>query len=90
MAFLVVLSRTPTGYDAIWIVILRLTKSANFLMWKTTTSIDGLIELYVKEIVQLHSVPASIVSNKNPRFTSRFWQSLRKAMGTSLGFSTDP
>jgi len=47
-----------------------------------------LSKLYINEIVTLHGVPASIVSNRDPLFTSRFWEVLQKAMGTRLTFST--
>ena len=44
--------------------------------------------MYVSEIVRLHGVPSSIVSNRDPRFTSRFWESLHKALGTKLRLSS--
>ena len=66
----------------------RLTKSSHFLPIKTTFSLDRLAQLYVMEIVRLHGVPVSIVSDRDPRFTSKFWNSLHKAMGTKLDFST--
>ena len=49
---------------------------------------DRLVELYVEEIVRLHSVPLSIVSNRDPRFTSRFWKELQSTLGIMLKFST--
>ena len=49
---------------------------------------DHLASLYIKKIVRMHGVPVSIVSNRDPRFTSRFWHSLQKALGTKLSFST--
>ena len=49
---------------------------------------DRLASLYIKEIVRMHGVPVSIVSDRDPRFTSRFWHSLQKALGTKLSFST--
>ena len=49
---------------------------------------DRLAELYVDEIVRLHGVPLSIVSDRDPRFTSRFWKKLQLALGTRLNFST--
>ncbi|KAL0456204.1 UNVERIFIED_CONTAM: Transposon Tf2-12 polyprotein [Sesamum latifolium] len=51
-------------------------------------SLDKLAELYVAEIVRLHGVPVSIVSDRDPRFTSSFWGSLQRALGTKLHFST--
>lgn len=82
-------SQTPqAGFDAIQVVIDRLTKLAHFLPYKTTTSMDALAELFVKEIVRLYGVPALIISNRDMRFTSYFWRSLQQAMGTAPSFST--
>jgi len=47
-----------------------------------------LAQLYIKEIVRLHGVPSSIVSDRDPRFTSRFWQTLQSAMGSKLTMSS--
>ena len=55
---------------------------------KTTYSLDQLAQLYINEIVRLHGVPVSIVSDRDPRFTSMFWKSLHGALGTKLKFST--
>ena len=88
MDFVVGLPRTPKGYNAIWVIVDRLTKSAHFLPVRTTYSMDRYAQLYVKEIVRLHGVPVSIVSDRDPRFTSKFWKSLHEAMGTKLNFST--
>ena len=69
-------------------IVDRLTKSAHFLSMKVNFSMDRLPSLYIKEIVRMHGVPVSIVSDRDPRFTSRFWHSLQKALGTKLSFST--
>jgi hypothetical protein len=66
----------------------RLTKSDHFLPIKVTYRLDKLAELYVLEIVKLRGVPISIVSDRDPWFTSRFWDRLQSAMGTKLNFST--
>ena len=70
MDFVVGLPRCQSGYDAIWVIVDRLMKSAHFLLMKNSDSIEKLVELYVKEIVLLHSMPVSIVSDRDPRFTS--------------------
>ncbi len=88
MDFVVGLPRTTKGHDAIWVVVDRLTKSAHFISIKTTFSLEQLAALYVQEIVRLHGVPKSIVSDRDARFTSKFWKSVQRAMGTSLNFST--
>jgi hypothetical protein len=88
MNFVVGLPKAPTGQDAIWVIVDRLIKSAHFLPIKITGSLEKLADLYVWEIVRLHGVPISIVSDCDPRFTSRFWEKLQSAMGTKLNFST--
>ncbi|KZV40786.1 DNA/RNA polymerase superfamily protein [Dorcoceras hygrometricum] len=88
MDFVTGLPRTVQGYNSIWVIIDRLTKSAHFLPVKMTYEVSRYAELYVKEIVRLHGVPISIVSDRDPKFTSAFWKSLHKAMGTKLTFST--
>jgi hypothetical protein len=88
MDFVVGLPRAPSGQDAIWVIVDRLTKSAHFVPFKITDSMQKLAELYIREIVRLHGVPVSIVSDRDPRFTSKFWKRLQEAMGTKLNFST--
>ena len=88
MDFVTGLPKTQKGNDAIWIIVDRLTKSAHFLPIRWGCSLDQLAQKYVHEIVRLHGVPISIVSDRDPRFTSRFWRSLQEAMGTRLNFST--
>ncbi|GKD16045.1 putative reverse transcriptase domain-containing protein [Tanacetum coccineum] len=88
MDFVSGLPRTPCGYDTIWVIIDRLTKSAHFLPIKKTDSIEKLTRLYLKEIVCRHDVPVSIILDRDSHFTSNFWRSLQKALGTNLDMST--
>nr|GFA99517.1 putative reverse transcriptase domain-containing protein [Tanacetum cinerariifolium] len=88
MDFVTGLLRTPSGYDSIWVIVDRLTKSAYFLPKKKTDSIEKLAELYLKEIMCKHGVPMSVISDRDSLFTSRFWVSLQKALGTQLDLST--
>ena len=88
MDFVIGLPRTLGGNNAIQVIVDRLTKSAHFLPMKFKFSMDHLASLYIKEIVRMHGVPVSIVSNRDPHFTSRFWHILQKALGTKLSFST--
>ncbi|KAA3466179.1 DNA/RNA polymerases superfamily protein [Gossypium australe] len=88
MDFVSRLPLTPRKKDAIWVVLDRLTKSAHFILVKPDYSLDRLAELYIFEIVMLHRVPLSIVSDRDPRFTSRFWKKLQEALSTKLHFST--
>ena len=88
MDFVVGLPRTQSGHDAIWVIVDRLTKSAHFLAVKNTYPLEKLAQIYVDEIVRLHDAPVSIVSDRDPRFTSKFWPKLQDALGTQLNFST--
>ena len=87
MDFFIRLPRSLRGNNSIWVIVDRLTKSAHFLPMKVNFSLERLAYLYVKELVRMHGVPISIVSDRGPRFTSRFWCSLQKALGTKLTFS---
>ena len=69
-------------------IVDKLTKSTHFIPVRMNYSMDRLAELYVEDIVRLHGVPLSIVSDRDPRFTSRFWKELQLALGTKLKFST--
>nr|GFA21416.1 reverse transcriptase domain-containing protein [Tanacetum cinerariifolium] len=88
MDFIVGLPKTLSGYDSIWVIVDRLTKSAHFLPVKTMDSMEKLTQLYLKEIVCRNRVPMSIISDKDSKFMSRFWQSLQGALGTRLDMST--
>ena len=66
----------------------RLTKSSHFLLVRTDYTHDKMTELYIREIVRLHGIPISIISDRDPRFTSRFWGKLQEALGTRLNFNT--
>ena len=88
MDFVVGLPLTGRKHDSVWVVVDRLTKSAHFLPVRTDYSLDKLAELYIKEIVRLHGIPVSIISDRDPRFTSIFWGKLQEALGTRLNFST--
>ncbi|KAL0551328.1 hypothetical protein IC582_010414 [Cucumis melo] len=88
MDFLFGLPCTSSGHDGILVIVDRLTKTAQFILIKATSTLDQLARLYVDKIVSQYGVPVSIVSNRDPRFTSKFWPSLLKGMGTGLKFST--
>jgi len=88
MDFVTHLPKSVKGHDSIWVIVDRLTKCAHFLAINQKWSMDRLAELYVREVVRLHGVSASIVSDRDPRFTSRFWQSLQATLGTQLRMSS--
>ena len=88
MDFVSGLPLTKRKHDYVWVIVDRLTKSAHFIPVKIDYSMDRLAELYVDEIVRLHGVPLSIMSDRDPRFTSRFWKELQLDLGTLFNFST--
>ena len=88
MDFLTHLPWTSRRHDAVWVIVDRLTKSAHFLAMRMSFTLKEFCRLYVREIFRLHGVPVSIVSNRDPRFTTRFWKSFQKAMGAQLMMST--
>ncbi|GAU29258.1 hypothetical protein TSUD_392080 [Trifolium subterraneum] len=88
MDFVGGLPKTAKGNEVIWVVVDRLTKSAHFIAIKVRTSVPKLAEIYVEQIIRLHGVPSSIMSDRDPKFTSRFWESLQEALGTKLRLSS--
>ncbi|GAB2301904.1 hypothetical protein Dimus_038659 [Dionaea muscipula] len=88
MDFVFGLPFTRRGHDGVWVIVDRLTKSAHFLAIRMTFSLDRLARLYLAEIIRLHGAPVSIVSDRDPRFVSKFWGAFHKAFGTRLSFST--
>ena len=88
MDFVTYLPRTQQKHDAVWVIVDRLTKSEHFLAVWMTFTLERFCRLYIREIVQLHGVLVSIVSDRDPRFTAHVWKSFQKAMGTRLTMST--
>ena len=82
------LPRTAKGFDSIWVIVDRLTKTAYFFPVCITYTAIQYARLYLDRIVPLHGVTISIVSDKGTQFTSRFWRSFQEALGTQLRFST--
>ncbi|KAL4295400.1 hypothetical protein GQ457_12G029270 [Hibiscus cannabinus] len=88
MDFVSGLPITPRKNDSVWVIVDRLTKSAHFIPIRVNMSSDILAEFYIREVIRLHGVLVSIVFDRDPKFTSRFWKSLQKSLGTKLNLST--
>ena len=88
MDFVVGLSKTLGKFDSIWVIVDRLTKSAHFIPVKVTYNAEKLAKLYISEIVRLHGVPFSIISDRGAQFTSKFWKTLHAELGTRSDLST--
>ncbi|GJX42078.1 RNA-directed DNA polymerase, eukaryota, reverse transcriptase zinc-binding domain protein [Tanacetum coccineum] len=85
--FVTKLPRTSSGHEAIWVIMDQLTKFAHFLPMREDYKMDMLARLYLNEIVATHGVPISIIHDRDSHFTSRFWQTMQKALGTKLDMS---
>ena len=72
MDFVSGLPRSSRGHDAIWVIVDRLTMSAHFIHFRVGQSTEALEERYIQEVVRLHGVPESIVSDRDSRFTSHY------------------
>ncbi|GJZ42796.1 putative reverse transcriptase domain-containing protein [Tanacetum coccineum] len=88
MDLIIKLPRSRSRHDAIWVIINRLTKSSHFLAIREDFNKEKLARLYIDVIVARHGVPVSIISDRDGRFTSHFWQTIQKALGTRLDLST--
>ncbi|GJQ99160.1 putative reverse transcriptase domain-containing protein [Tanacetum coccineum] len=88
MDFITKLPKSSQGYDIIWVIIDRLTKSVIFLPMRETDPMEKLARMYLKEVVMGHGIPVSIICDCDPRFASNFLRLLQKALGTSLDMST--
>ena len=76
------------GFDYLWVIVCRLTSMVHLIPMKTTDTADELAGMYVREVVRLHGLPESIVSDRDSKFTSRFWKELHRLLGTKLLMST--
>ncbi|GKC06090.1 putative reverse transcriptase domain-containing protein [Tanacetum coccineum] len=85
--FITKLPEASSGYDTIWVIVERLTKSAHFLPMKENDSMERLTRQYMKEVVTIHGIPVSIICDHDGTFTSNFWRWFQKALGTRLDMS---
>ncbi|GJZ84391.1 putative reverse transcriptase domain-containing protein [Tanacetum coccineum] len=88
MDFIIKLPKSSQGFDTIWVIVDRLTKSAHFLPIRENDPLDKLARLYLNMIVARHGILVSIICDRDRRFTSNFWKSFQKALGTDISMST--
>ena len=88
MDFITGLSHTRKQHDSIGVIVDRVTKYSRFLAVKIIDSIEDYAKHYINEIVRLQGIPLSIISDRSPQFTSHFWKSFQKSLGTQISLST--
>jgi hypothetical protein len=84
MDLIVGLPTTQRGFDSIWVIVDRLTKSAHFIPMKSNYHSHQYVDIYFQQVVRLHGVPKSIVFDRGPQFTTHFWERLHQNLGTNL------
>ena len=88
MDFIIRLPRSRRQHDTIWVMVDRMTKLTHLLIIKTTHSEEYYEKFYIQEVVRLHGVPISIISNRGAQFTAQFWKSFQKGLGSKVNLIT--
>jgi hypothetical protein len=88
MDFITGLPKTRKHHDSIMMVLEKLMKATHFILLKTTHKASNVVDIFMREITRLHSIPKTIVFDRHPKFTSKFWKGLFKGFIMNLNFNT--
>nr|GEU71858.1 putative reverse transcriptase domain-containing protein [Tanacetum cinerariifolium] len=89
MDFVTKVPKSTQGYDAIWVIVDRLTKFVIFVPMRETDPMEKLARMYLKEVVARHGILVLIICDRDPRFASNFWKSLQKALDMSTAYHAE-
>ncbi|GJP48242.1 hypothetical protein CLOM_g7507 [Closterium sp. NIES-68] len=87
--FITGLPTTTSGHDAILVLIDKFSKTGHFIPTHTTARTEETAQLFVRYIISQHGIPTTLISDRDPKFTSKFWKELMSLLGTKLAMSSD-
>ena len=88
MYFIIGFPSSHRQHDSIWVIVERMTKLAHFLPLKTSYYVEDYDRLYIKQVIRLHGVPISIISDIGTYFNAQFFKSFQKGLGSEISLST--